>query len=174
VQKATARSSSYDSAKEFEGKRYTGMKVGRSHKWYYQQGEWHERKVTPDDWTFSYEVPKRRAGKAPEGSGAPVGTEYHWYILADQYVKKLDANSYSTSMSGLKIKLAHKRAGSDKWSATDAAQRRHLIAALKQMLLRLEGDALVEAPPARGRQVRTGTAKSRKRGKASAPAPGST
>jgi hypothetical protein len=165
----TARASSYDAAKEFEGQRYTGMKVGRSHKWYYAEGEWRERKVTPDDWTFTYEVHKRRAGKAPEGSGAPVGTEYHWYILADQIVRKLDANTYSTSMNGLKVKLAHKRANSDKWSATDAAQRRHLIAVLKQMLLRLEGDALVAAAPANGDHAKARKAKPGKRAKAEPP-----
>jgi hypothetical protein len=27
------------------------------------------------------------------GSGAPIGTEYHWYILAHQNVRKLDANT---------------------------------------------------------------------------------
>jgi hypothetical protein len=39
---------SYDQFKEYEGQKYTGMKVGRSHKWYYDQGEWKETKVTPD------------------------------------------------------------------------------------------------------------------------------
>ena len=39
---------SYDEFKEHEGQRYTGMKVGRSHKWYYDQGEWKEKKITPD------------------------------------------------------------------------------------------------------------------------------
>jgi hypothetical protein len=29
---------------------------------------------------------------APEGSGVPVGTEYHWYVLAHQNVRKLNAN----------------------------------------------------------------------------------
>jgi hypothetical protein len=145
--KRTRAGAAYDEAKQFDGKRYTGMKVGRSHRWKYDAGDWRERKVTPDDWTFTYEVKKRRAGRAPEGSGAPVGTGYHWYVLADQFVEKLDANTYSTAMSGLKVKLAHKRAGSDKWSASDAAQRRHLIAALKQLILRLEGDALVAAAP---------------------------
>lgn len=43
-----------------------------------------------------------------EDSGIPVGTEYHWYILAQQSVRKLDANKYSTSMTGLKYKLGHK------------------------------------------------------------------
>src|SRR5688572_24918628 len=47
---------SYDEFKEFEGRRYTGMKVGRSHKWYYDQGEWKEKKVTPDKWQFTYAV----------------------------------------------------------------------------------------------------------------------
>jgi hypothetical protein len=45
--------------------------------------------------------PKKRAGHAPEGSGVPVGTEYYWYILADQNVKKVDANNYSTKMTSL-------------------------------------------------------------------------
>jgi hypothetical protein len=35
---------SYNEYKEFEGKQYTGMKVGRSHKWYYDRGEWKEKK----------------------------------------------------------------------------------------------------------------------------------
>ena len=36
---------SYNKFKEFEGKKYTGMKVGRTHKWYYDTGEWKEKKV---------------------------------------------------------------------------------------------------------------------------------
>jgi hypothetical protein len=120
-------SKTYNEFKEFEGKQYTGMKVGRSHKWYYDKGEWKEKKITPDKWEFTYDVIKRRAGHAPEGSGVPVGTEYHWYILAHQNVRKLDANNYTTSMAGLKYKLAHKRAEKDKWSTTDNAQRERLI-----------------------------------------------
>ena len=86
------------------------MKVGRGHTWNYDAGQWKETKVTPDEWTFTYAVTKRRKGRAPEGSGVPVGTEYHWYILAHQVVKKLDANDYSTSLEGTKYKLAHRRA----------------------------------------------------------------
>ena len=64
-------SKSYNQFKEFEGKKYTGMKVGRTHKWYYDKGEWKEKKLTPDKWQFTYNVTKRRAGNAPEGSGVP-------------------------------------------------------------------------------------------------------
>jgi hypothetical protein len=127
-------SKTYNELKEFEGKQYTGMKVGRSHKWYYDKGEWKEKKITPDKWEFAYEVTKRRAGNAPEGSGVPVGTEYHWYIIADQTVKKLDANNYTTSMTGIKYKLAHKRAEKEKWSADDSAQRKQLIHILQEMI----------------------------------------
>src|SRR5262249_7860714 len=102
----------YDEFKEHEGQRYTGMKVGRSHKWNYDQGEWKEKKITPDLWQIAFDVTKRRAGRAPEGSGVPVGTEYHWYILAHQNTRKINANDYATSMTGLKFKIAHKRAGS--------------------------------------------------------------
>jgi hypothetical protein len=127
-------SKSYNQFKEFQGKNYTGMKVGRTHKWYYDKGEWKEKKVTPDKWQFSYDVTKRRAGNAPEGSGVPVGTKYHWYILASQNVKKLDANNYTTSMIGLKYKLAHKRADRNNWSLSDNAQRKRLIEVLEALI----------------------------------------
>jgi hypothetical protein len=127
-------SKSYNQFKEFQGKNYTGMRVGRTHKWYYDKGEWKEKKVTPDKWQFSYNVTKRRAGNAPEGSGVPVGTEYNWYILANQNVKKLDANNYTTSMIGLKYKLAHKRADKNNWSSSDNAQRKRLIEILESLI----------------------------------------
>ena len=129
---------SYNDYKEFEGKKYTGMKVGGSHKWYYDKGEWKETKIMPDKWEFTYDVNKRRAGHAPEGSGVPVGTEYHWYILAHQNVKKLDANSYTTSMTGIKYKLAHKRSTSEKWSTTDKAQKKRLIQVLEELVGQLK------------------------------------
>jgi hypothetical protein len=128
----------YNEFKKFEGKQYTGMKVGRTHKWYYDQGEWKEKKITPDKWEFNYAVTKRRAGKAPEGSGVPVGTEYHWYILAHQNVSKLDANSYTTVMTGQKIKIAHKRADKDNWSSSENAQRKKLIKVLEEMIAALK------------------------------------
>jgi hypothetical protein len=130
--------SSYDRFKEFEGKRYTGMKVGRRHRWRYEPGEWSEQKVTPDKWKFEYAVVKRRAGKAPEGSGAPVGTAYRWYILANQIVTKQDANSYTTEMVGLKYKLAHRRADKQSWSASEPAQRRRLVQILRELIAELE------------------------------------
>lgn len=134
---------SYNRFKEFEGKQYTGMKIGRSHKWYYDKGEWKEKKITPDEWQIHYAVTKRRAGRAPEGSGVPVGTEYNWYILAHQNVKKLNANDYSTELMGIKYKLAHKRANKTTWSASDKAQRKRLIKVLQKMIDQLE-DQLAE------------------------------
>jgi hypothetical protein len=125
---------SYNDFKEHEGRRYTGMKVGRSHKWYYDKGEWRETKITPDLWQITYAVTKRRAGHAPEGSGVPVGTEYHWYVLAHQNTTKRTANDYTTSMTGLKFKIAHKRAGSEKWSATPRTQRKRMIMFLQSVI----------------------------------------
>ena len=131
-------SKTYNEFKEFEGRQYTGMKVGRGHKWYYDKGEWKEKKVTPDKWEFIYTANKRRAGHAPEGSGVPVGTEYHWYILAHQNVRKLDANNYTTSMVGVKYKLAHKPADKEKWNATDNMQRKKLIQVLQELTVQLK------------------------------------
>src|ERR671937_1927639 len=129
---------SYNDFKEYEGQRYTGMKIGRSHKWYYDQGEWREKKITPDLWQINYAVTKRRAGRAPEGSGVPVGTEYHWYVVAHQNTAKQSANDYTTSLTGLKFKIAHRRAGSDKWSATPRTQRKRMIMFLRSVLADLE------------------------------------
>jgi hypothetical protein len=129
---------SYDDFKEYEGHRYTGMKIGRSHKWHYDAGEWREKKITPDLWQITYAVTKRRAGRAPEGSGVPVGTEYHWYVLAHQNTTKRTANDYTTSMTGLKFKIAHKRAGSEKWNATPRTQRKRMITFLRSVIADLE------------------------------------
>lgn len=135
-------SKTYNEFKTFERQQYTGMKVGRSHKWHYDKGEWKETKITPDLWEVSYAVTKRRAGRAPEGSGVPVGTEFHWYILSHQKVKKLNANDYSTAMTGLKFKLAHKRADKDKWSATAKTQRKRLVKLMQELIAQLEKDPL--------------------------------
>ncbi len=128
---------SYNAIKEFEGRKYTGMRVGGSHSWYYRQGEWKETKVAPDRWQFTYAVKKLRKWNAPEGSGAPVGTEYHWYILARQDVRKLNANEYTTSMTGVKYKLAHRRADSEEWSASERAQLRRLIKIFEENIIQL-------------------------------------
>ena len=129
---------SYNEFKEHEGQRYTGMKIGRSHKWHYDQGEWKETKITPDLWQIGYAVTKRRAGRAPEGSGVPVGTEYHWYVLAHQNTTKRSANDYTTSLTGLKFKIAHKRAGGEKWSATPKTRRKRMIMFLERVIADLE------------------------------------
>lgn len=132
---------SYNQVKRFQGQQYTGMQIGRSHHWDYDKGDWIETKITPDLWEISFNVTKRRKGRgAPEGSGVPLGTEYHWYILANQTAKKLNANDYSTSMHGLKFKLAHKRADKHKWSVTGPTQRKHLIKFLKDFIAQLEKD----------------------------------
>lgn len=133
---------SYDRFKVYGSKQYTGMKVGGSHKWYYDKGVWKDKKITPDCWEIHYAVTKRRAGKAPKGSGAAVGTGYHWYIMAHQTVLKLNEDDYSTVLSGLKFKLAHKRAGKGSWSSSSAVRRKLLIGYLKDMIKQLEKDPI--------------------------------
>ena len=38
---------SYESIKRHDGKQYDGMQIGRSHKWYYDKGEWKDKKDHP-------------------------------------------------------------------------------------------------------------------------------
>lgn len=74
----------YNALKSFNGQVYSGMAVGGSHTWNYDQGVWKETKTEPDLWKIDFETKKRRAKNAPENSGAMVGTEYHWLVVAHQ------------------------------------------------------------------------------------------
>ena len=99
----------YDEVKLYNGQVYTGMLVGGSHDWLYEDGRWHETKVAPDKWEFSFKSLKHRSHAARENTGAANGTIYHWYIIADQFATKLDSDSYQTKMTGVKFKVGHKR-----------------------------------------------------------------
>lgn len=74
----------YNALKTHQGQVYSGMAIGGSHTWNYDPGIWKETKEEPDLWRIDYQTHKRRARKAPKGSGAPVGTEYHWMIVGHQ------------------------------------------------------------------------------------------
>ncbi|MHA1818894.1 MAG: hypothetical protein ACTSU2_06820 [Promethearchaeota archaeon] len=99
----------YDSLKNFNDDIYSGVRVGFVHRWHYDDGIWVEKKVKPDLWEIDYNSYKRRITRAPNNSGAKVGTGYHWYIVAEQKAFKIDANTYSTQMKGLKFKVGHRR-----------------------------------------------------------------
>jgi hypothetical protein len=130
----------YDDLKEFEGEAYTGMAVGGRHVWHYTDAVWREEKVAPDRWDFTLASVKRRSEPSPPGSGAPPLTEYHWYLLAHQWVRKIDQDSYRTFMSGTKYKLAHKRPHWRQWSDEypgNATSRESVRAILETALVRL-------------------------------------
>ena len=60
------------------------------------------------------------------------------YILAHQNVTKQTAQDYTTSLTGLKFKIAHKRADSEKCGATPRTQRKRMISFLRSALAELE------------------------------------
>ncbi len=133
----------YDDVKEYEGETYSGMAVGGRHVWHYTDAVWREEKVAPDRWDFTLTSVKRRDEPAPVGSGVPPLTEYHWYLLAHQWVRKIDADSYRTFMSGVKYKLAHKRPHWRQWSDEypgRASSRDAVIEILETTLERLRAD----------------------------------
>jgi len=132
----------YDDLKEFAGEEYSGMAVGGEHSWIYPNGLWRERKVAPDRWEFTFSSIKERERPAPQGSGAPPKTLYHWYLLAHQRVRKVDADTYTTFMSGLKYKVAHKRPQWRKWSSQypgQESEQERVIAILEETLSGLKG-----------------------------------
>lgn len=133
----------FNDTKTFNGQRYSGMSVGASHLWNYPNGVWEEKKVTPDQWQIKFSSIKCRANPAPVGSGAPLGTGYHWYIMADQCVKKVGTDEYQTLMEGLKFKIGHRRPYWKNWSYTYPEQptyRQKLIDVLRRTLQQLEAD----------------------------------
>lgn len=100
----------YDQLKtDQNGKKYSGMRIGAQHNWDYPNGKWDETKIGPCEWEFEFNARKRRHIPAPSGSGAGLGTQYHWYIVADQIVRKVSADEYETLMKGRKFKVGHKR-----------------------------------------------------------------
>lgn len=136
----------YDDVKDFGGQKYTGMAVGGEHVWIYPHGLWRERKVAPNRWEFTFSSLKEREEEAPEGSGALPDTQYHWYILAHQRVRKIDKDSYSTLMEGVKHKVAHKRPHWLRWSSEyheQPTERERLTAILEEALDRVRGDSSV-------------------------------
>jgi hypothetical protein len=142
----------YDDVKQAAGRRYTGMKVGRSHHWEYPDGVWVERKTTPDKWAIHFTSQKRRKGRgAPAGSGAAVGAEYHWFILAHQRARKLDANTYATDMVGAKHMVAFRQPGWERWSSQfkgHKTQKQRLLAILREALQAVEAapDGMADNP----------------------------
>jgi hypothetical protein len=130
----------YDDLKESGGRVYSGMSVGGKHAWEYPEGLWQERKVAPDRWIFTFSSLKKRLHSAPENSGAPAGTGYHWFILAHQKVRKRDKDTYETFMEGVKFKVAHRRPHWRGWSTSypdHESEREILIRILDEELARL-------------------------------------
>jgi hypothetical protein len=137
----------FDDLKVFNSQKYTGMIVGGEHHWMYPNGLWDEKKTAPERWEFTFTSLKRRCVPAPDGSGAPNGTSYHWYILADQKVTKISKDEYETMMQGLKFKIGHKRPYWRGFSYTYKDQksyRQRLIEILRDTLLKLEQEEAQE------------------------------
>ncbi|MFW9771286.1 MAG: hypothetical protein ACFFEO_03840 [Candidatus Thorarchaeota archaeon] len=127
--------------KKYKDQIYTGMKVGGTHHWNYNDGKWEETKVTPDQWTIKFNSIKRRVNNAPINTGASIGTQFHWYIIADQIATKLDANSYMTDMEGMKFKIGHKRPHWKTFSYNYPEQlsyKKRVIEILKKLIKDLE------------------------------------
>lgn len=101
--------STFDKLKEYNGKKYTGMQVGGTHKWFYNDAEWEETKTGPDEWTIKLTSIKQRKIGAPKGSGVPIGTGYKWFLIGEQNVEKLDEDRYKTEFTATKYKLGHMR-----------------------------------------------------------------
>jgi hypothetical protein len=132
----------YNSIKKFKEKLYSGMRVGDSHYWNYNNGRWHETKETPEKWSFLFNSLKTRINPAPKNTGASINTKFHGYIIADQIATKIDKNTYTTSMKGVKFKIGHKRPDWRTFSYNYPNQlnyKEKLIKILEDILFELKG-----------------------------------
>ncbi|KAE8148623.1 hypothetical protein BDV25DRAFT_141581 [Aspergillus avenaceus] len=108
-----------------ENTAFSPQLYSRSHTWRYHQGAWKEPR------------------EVPEGAGAPVGTECHWLTVAHQFVKKIDASTHETNLSGSKYKLVYKSASLKSWSVK--GQRKREVELLNDANERVQGLAPVLA-----------------------------
>lgn len=142
----------YQDPKEHAGRSYHGMKVGGTHRWSYPDGEWKEKKLEPNRWHVEFTSLKRRKRRAPRGSGAELGSGYHWLVVAHQWVTKLDANTYATQMEGEKYLIAFKKPDWGGWNTELRGRkgaRQKTIQALEDALERVRnGPDDVENPSA--------------------------
>lgn len=109
-------------------------------------GIWRELKVAPDEWEFTFSSLKERERSAPEGSGLPPGTQYHWYILAHRRVRKIDKDAF---MQGVKHSIAHRRPHWKRWSSgypDQPSEMERLITILGSALSKLRDPATTERP----------------------------
>lgn len=139
----------YEATKEHKGKKYSGMRVGGVHRWTYPDGVWNERKRTPNTWDFAFASDKRRRAKAPKGSGAATGSEYHWYITAHQWVRKVDANTYETFMGGQKHLVAFRKPDWDVFNTqfrNQPSAKQKVLDILEETIDRLRAEDSVEWP----------------------------
>src|ERR1051325_1156736 len=131
----------YGDPKQADGRAYRGMRVGGVHRWTYPDGKWTEQKVAPDRWRVTYTSLKRRRARAPAGSGAEVGSGYHWFLVAHQWADKLDANTYATHLEGAKYLVSFRKPGWKGWSTEmrgHKGARQRTIAILEDALARLK------------------------------------
>ncbi|MDP2846545.1 MAG: hypothetical protein Q8N79_10820, partial [Candidatus Methanoperedens sp.] len=78
--------------------------------------------------------------------GVPLKTQYHWYIIGDQRVLKIDKDSYETVMEGMKYKIGHRRPYWKNFSYVYPGQityRQKLIQIFRDMLKRLEEEEAI-------------------------------
>ena len=133
----------YNKLKTYNNEVYTGMKIGDSHNWNYTDSKWYEVKKAPDRWQIKFDSIKTRANSAPKNTGASIKSQFHWYIIADQIATKLDANSYKTSMKGVKFKVGHKR---PHWRAfsynypNQIGYKKRIINILEELLQKLKSE----------------------------------
>lgn len=133
----------YNTLKLYKNKIYSGMEIGKSHYWNYNNGKWEETKKAPDRWSFRFDSMKTRINPAPVNSGASINTKFHWYIIANQIATKIDNNSYMTSMNGIKFKIGHKRPYWKKFSYNYPNQtpyKERVINILEDILKRLKDE----------------------------------
>jgi hypothetical protein len=60
---------SYNRYKTYDGKQYTGMTIGRGHKWNYDKGIWIDKKMTPEKMDNQLRRYKTPCGQSSRGFG---------------------------------------------------------------------------------------------------------
>ena len=81
------------------------MRVGGSHKWYYDKGIWSEKKITPDKWELFILSTKRGLGM-PQKDQEFQSERSIIDILAHQNVRKFRCKQLFNFNDGINIQIS--------------------------------------------------------------------
>ena len=87
-----------------------GFRPGNSrYQWDFLKGKWLERRIDANEHSFVLKARFEKTKDAFPTLTGDIGTEFRWFVCADQIARKVDDNAFETLMSGLRFLVGYKK-----------------------------------------------------------------